>query len=113
MNINRFRKVLPAAAAVFMAGAAFGQIDIQLQARHLPGWDARSREGRCTIRVWVDNRAEVRLRGEGILCAPSKAPKAAMKERVQPAAPLQRGGRFPNPSDRGTQPRLWRRNPAA
>jgi hypothetical protein len=25
--------------------------------------DARTREGRCEIRVWVDNRAEVRMRG--------------------------------------------------
>src|SRR6185436_20134300 len=26
----------------------------------------RSREGRCEIRVWVDNRAEVRMRGDAI-----------------------------------------------
>ena len=40
--------------------------EIQLRARQLPGWDARAREGRCEIRVWVDNRAEVRMRGDAI-----------------------------------------------
>jgi hypothetical protein len=54
------------AATVFTSRAAFGQVDIQLHARQLPGWDARAREGRCEIRVWVDNRAEVRMRGDTI-----------------------------------------------
>ncbi len=54
------------AAGIFTSSAAFGQVDIQLRARRLPGWDARSREGRCEIRVWVDNRAEVRMRGDAI-----------------------------------------------
>jgi hypothetical protein len=34
--------------------------------RQMAGWDVRAREGRCEIRVWVDNRAEVRMRGDGI-----------------------------------------------
>jgi len=53
-------------ATVCTSTAAFGQVEIQLRARQLPGWDARSREGHCAIRVWVDNRAEVRMRGEQI-----------------------------------------------
>jgi hypothetical protein len=32
----------------------------------MAGWDVRAREGRCEVRVWVDNRAEVRMRGDGI-----------------------------------------------
>ena len=54
------------AAAVFTSGAALGQVDAQLRARQLPGWDARAREGCCEIRVWVDNHAEVRMRGDVI-----------------------------------------------
>lgn len=60
------RSLLFVAATVFTASAAFGQGEIQLRARQLPGWDARAREGRCVIRVWVDNRAEVRMRGDQI-----------------------------------------------
>ena len=58
--------VMLAAAAVLSSSAALGQVDIQLRVRQLPGWDARAREGRCEIRVWVDNRAEVRMRGDSI-----------------------------------------------
>jgi hypothetical protein len=58
--------LLVIAAAAITSGAAFGQGDIQLRARQLPGWDARAREGRCEIRVWVDNRAEVRMRGDQV-----------------------------------------------
>ena len=53
------------AAALLAASAGFGQTDMQLRPRQLPGWDSRAREGRCEIRVWVDNRAEVRMRGDG------------------------------------------------
>jgi hypothetical protein len=56
-----------AGATVFLAAtAAFGQSEIQMRARQQPGWDVRAREGRCEIRVWVDNRAEVRMRGDTI-----------------------------------------------
>ena len=61
MSKNSLYRLFLVAAAAFTASAAFGQIDIELHARHLPGWDARAREGRCQIRVWVDNRAEVRI----------------------------------------------------
>jgi hypothetical protein len=54
------------AASVLSSNAAFGQVDIQIRARQLPGWDVRAREGRCEIRLWVDNRAEVRMRGDTI-----------------------------------------------
>jgi hypothetical protein len=48
------------------SSAAFGQFEVQMRARQQPGWDVRAREGRCDIRVWVDNRAEVRMRGDTI-----------------------------------------------
>jgi hypothetical protein len=54
------------AASVVFASAAFAQSEIQLRPRQLPGWNQQAREGRCEIRVWVDNRAEVRMRGDGI-----------------------------------------------
>jgi len=54
------------AGALLACAAASGQSDIQLRARQLPGWDPRAREGRCEVRVWVDNRAEVRMRGDSI-----------------------------------------------
>src|SRR6185436_2118678 len=71
VGMNRISRI--SFPCLFLAGAivatssdAFGQVEIQLRARQLPGWDARAREGRCEIRVWVDNRAEVRMRGDTI-----------------------------------------------
>ena len=65
--MNRFPRLLLVSGAVLLASsAAFGQSEIQMRARQHPGWDVRSREGRCQIRVWVDNRAEVRMRGDTI-----------------------------------------------
>ena len=60
------RPLFVAGASMFLTSVAEGQVEIQLRARQLPGWDARAREGRCQIRVWVDNRAEVRMRGDAI-----------------------------------------------
>jgi hypothetical protein len=65
MSNRQFCVTLVAAAAP-TSSAGFGQIDIQFRARQMPGWDARAREGRCEIRVWVDNRAEVRMRRDAI-----------------------------------------------
>lgn len=53
-------------ATLLTLSAAFGQSEIQMRPRQQPGWDVRAREGRCEIRVWVDNRAEVRMRGDTI-----------------------------------------------
>ncbi len=66
MSKTSFNRRLLFALAALSSSAAFGQVDIQLRPRHLPGWDARTREGHCSIRVWVDNRAEVRMRGDTI-----------------------------------------------
>lgn len=66
MSKRRFYPILLAAATLLSAGTAFAQVELQLRVRQLPGWDARAREGRCEIRVWVDNRAEVRMRGDAI-----------------------------------------------
>ena len=66
MSLSHFCRLFFVAATVLTSSAAFGQIDIQLHARQLPGWDARAREGQCEIRVWVDNRAEIRMRGDSI-----------------------------------------------
>jgi hypothetical protein len=66
MSKSRFHHLFLLAAAAAASSVASGQVDIQLHARQLPGWDARAREGRCEIRVWVDNRAEVRMRGDTV-----------------------------------------------
>jgi hypothetical protein len=66
MSKSNFHRLFLVAATLVSASAAFGQVELQLRARQLPGWDARAREGRCEIRVWVDNRAEVRMRGDAI-----------------------------------------------
>jgi hypothetical protein len=66
MSKTCFHRALLAGAILLAATSAFGQVDIQLRARQLPGWDPRAREGRCQIRMWVDNRAEVRMRGDTI-----------------------------------------------
>src|SRR6476646_6338497 len=56
--------------------AAVAQSEVQLRARQLPGWDARAREGRCEIRVRVDHRAEVRMRGDAIFVRTVEGSKA-------------------------------------
>jgi len=61
-----FSRLVLIAATILASSAAFGQSEMQMRARQLPGWDTRAREGRCAIRVWVDNRAEVRMRGDAI-----------------------------------------------
>jgi hypothetical protein len=66
MSKATYYRLILSAAALLAASSAFAQVEIQLRPRQLPGWDHHSREGRCAIRVWVDNRAEVRLRGDGI-----------------------------------------------
>src|SRR5690242_18635717 len=66
MSKKSLRCLLFVAAGTLLSTAAFGQVELQVRVRQLPGWDARSREGRCEIRVWVDNRAEVRMRGDAI-----------------------------------------------
>ena len=63
---RKFYLLFMAAAILVTSTAAFGQVEAQMRVRQLPGWDARAREGRCEIRVWVDNRAEVRIRGDAI-----------------------------------------------
>jgi len=60
------RPSLICSAALLTASAALGQSEMQMRARQQPGWDVRAREGRGEIRVWVDNRAEVRMRGDTI-----------------------------------------------
>jgi hypothetical protein len=59
-------RILFFAATLCAATGAFGQSEMQLHVRRQSGWDPRSREGRCEIRLWVDNRAEVRLRGDAV-----------------------------------------------
>jgi len=66
MSKGSFHRLFLVAATVLTSTAAFGQFEVQIRARQQPGWDVRAREGRCEIRVWVDNRAEVRMRGDSI-----------------------------------------------
>ena len=54
------------AATLIASALCFGQAEVQVRARQLPGWDPLQREGHCQIRVWVDDRAEVRMRGDRI-----------------------------------------------
>src|SRR3954449_1854884 len=63
---GNFCFLLTAALGVCVSGPAFGQFESQVRARQLPGWDLRAREGRCEVRLWVDNRAEVRMRGDSV-----------------------------------------------
>lgn len=59
-------KILAGLAALLCTIPAVAQVDLQIRSRQLPGWDLRAREGRCEVKVWVDNRAEVRMRGDRI-----------------------------------------------
>jgi len=61
-----YQGLLLGAATIVASSLCFAQSEIQLRARQQPGWDARQLEGHCQIRVWVDNRAEIRMRGDKI-----------------------------------------------
>jgi len=61
-----YQGLLLGAATIVASSLCFAQSEVQLRARQQPGWDARQREGHCQIRVWVDNRAEIRMRGDKI-----------------------------------------------
>jgi hypothetical protein len=66
MSKTIFPRLLLTATAVLSAGQCYAQSELQVRAQQLPGWDQKQREGRCQIRLWVDDRAEVRLRGDRI-----------------------------------------------
>jgi hypothetical protein len=66
MSKSKFSRLFIVTGALLTATAAFGQFEVQMRARQQPGWDVRAREGRCEIHLWVDNRAEVRMRGDQI-----------------------------------------------
>jgi len=66
MSKTIFPRLLLTATAVLSGGQCYAQSELQVRARQLPGWDLKQREGRCQIRLWVDDRAEVRLRGDRI-----------------------------------------------
>ena len=66
MSKRNYHRLFMVAATVLTSAAAFGQFEVQTRTRQQPGWDVRAREGRCEVRVWVDNRAEVRMRGDTI-----------------------------------------------
>ena len=58
MSKTLFHRFLLAATAVLSAGRCYAQSEIQVRARQLPGRDQKQREGRCQIRLWVDDRAK-------------------------------------------------------
>ena len=62
---KKFPLLLLAAGLLFPV-LSFGQVETQLRVGRRAGWDPRQREGQCQIRVWVDNRAEIRMRGDRI-----------------------------------------------
>jgi len=66
MTTSNTRSLILIGAAVLTATAGFGQSEFQLHPHQLPGWDARTREGRCDVRVWVDHRAQIQMRGDSI-----------------------------------------------
>lgn len=66
MSRPTYHRLFMAAMMLFFGSSGFAQTDMRVRPRQLPGWDSGAREGRCAIRVWVDNRAELRMRGDGI-----------------------------------------------
>ena len=67
MSKMKHSAYLRMAAGLLLSSAGFAQIEIQVRLGRQPGWDPRSREGRCEVRVWVDHVAELRLRGDRIV----------------------------------------------
>jgi hypothetical protein len=70
------RRGLIFAGAILSVTQAFGQSQTEVRVRQMPGWDVRQREGHCQVRVWVDNRADVRLRGDRIWITTVEGAKA-------------------------------------
>ncbi|MBI4875258.1 MAG: peptidase inhibitor family I36 protein [Acidobacteria bacterium] len=57
------KSILWAAAAALLAGQAAPGAD-QFRARQARGWDERASEGRCAIKVWVDDEVNIFLEGD-------------------------------------------------
>jgi hypothetical protein len=66
MSTTMLHGIALTAAALLASGECYAQTELQVRARQLPGWDLKQREGHCQIRLWVDDRADVRLRGDRI-----------------------------------------------
>jgi hypothetical protein len=49
--------------ALLAAQAVFAQGEFQMQPRHMSGWNPNANQGRCRLLLWVDQRADVRIRG--------------------------------------------------
>lgn len=63
-----------------------------MRVRQQPGWGARVRGGRCEIRVWVDNRAEVRMRKDTVFVRTLEGSKGRDEgSSCSQALPLPRG----------------------
>jgi hypothetical protein len=55
--------LLPALAFITLPQALFAQSEFQMQPRHMNGWNPGAPQGRCRLLLWVDQRADVRIRG--------------------------------------------------
>jgi hypothetical protein len=62
MKAIRLRYLL-ACPALLAAQCLFAQGEFQMQPRHMNGWNPDAMQGRCRLLLWVDQRADVRIRG--------------------------------------------------
>jgi hypothetical protein len=62
MRITRLRCLL-ICLALWAAQCLLAQGEFQMQPRHMSGWNPNANQGRCRLLLWVDQRADVRIRG--------------------------------------------------
>ena len=56
-------RCLATCSVLLAAQAACAQGEFQMNPRHMSGWNPNANQGRCRLLLWVDQRANVRIRG--------------------------------------------------
>jgi hypothetical protein len=56
-------RYLPVCLVLLGMQCIFAQGEFQMQPRHMSGWNPNAGQGRCRLLLWVDQRADVRIRG--------------------------------------------------
>lgn len=62
MKLIPMRRLLPC-LALLTAPCLLAQGEFQMQPRHMNGWNPNAGQGRCRLLLWIDQRADVRIRG--------------------------------------------------
>ena len=94
MQPNPILLLACAALAAGVLPAAWGQprdgVDYRMRVAHAPDWNLGARDGRCDLRIWVDERARVELTSDRIVVR-SDSGQRSYDQGSQCAQPLPPG----------------------